>query len=518
MTSFAKINVRKHGPKEVDSLAASIAAKGLLQPLLVRPMGDKFEVVFGGRRTLALRKLNALDTPDTDNVPCIVSAMDDATAIAASLAENIERLPMDLLDQYDAFAALVKGGWSEDDIASHFGVTVQVVKRRLAIARLVPELKKLYREGDLEDGELHLLTMAPKDKQRAYLKAASEGNPPQHWQLKEWLLGGKELATTVALFALDAYKGGIATDLFGEVSYFLDQDEFWRLQNAALAAAKAELEANGWPAEIIEPSARFQHWLYARRAKDKGGRAIIVVTPDGKVETHRGLVHHDELAKTAKGKGKAKGYAKGLDADADGDEAVSADVVQRPELSEPLSNYVELVRHSAVRAALTEAPKVALRVAVAQLIAGSTHWKITTERRSPAAQSIGEALAKLATEATIESAQDAAHKLLGKKVQAEDHMGEGMVVSHGYNTERTLTVYARLIDLSDAEVMGLLAVVVAESLAVGTGIVDVLGTQLKVDVLKGWQPDDTLFQLIRDKEALGAMLAEVAASRRPKPT
>jgi ParB family chromosome partitioning protein len=97
-------------------------------------------------------------------------------------------------------------------------------------------------------------------------------------------------------------------------------------------------------------------------------------------------------------------------------------------------------------------------------------------------------------------------------------MGEGMVVSHGYNTERTLTVYARLIDLSDAEVMGLLAVVVAESLAVGTGIVDVLGTQLKVDVLKGWQPDDTLFQLIRDKEALGAMLAEVAASRRPKPT
>jgi ParB family chromosome partitioning protein len=135
-----------------------------------------------------------------------------------------------------------------------------------------------------------------------------------------------------------------------------------------------------------------------------------------------------------------------------------------------------------------------------------------------APQSIGEALAKLATEATIESAQDAAHKLLGKKVQAEDHMGEGMVVSHGYNTERTLTVYARLIDLSDAEVMGLLAVVVAESLAVGTGIVDVLGTQLKVDVLKGWQPDDTLFQLIRDKEALGAMLAEVAASRRPKPT
>jgi ParB family chromosome partitioning protein len=43
--------------------------------------------------------------------------------------------------------------------------------------------------------------------------------------------------------------------------------------------------------------------------------------------------------------------------------------------------------------------------------------------------------------------------------------------------------------------------------------VDVLGTQLKVDVLKGWQPDDALFQLVRDKEALGAMLAEVAGKQ-----
>jgi hypothetical protein len=90
---------------------------------------------------------------------------------------------------------------------------------------------------------------------------------------------------------------------------------------------------------------------------------------------------------------------------------------------------------------------------VAQLIAGSTHWRVTAERRNPATQSIGEALAKLETEATVEAAQEAAHKLLGKKAKAEDHMGEGRVVSQGYNTERTLTVYARLVDLTDAEVM-----------------------------------------------------------------
>jgi ParB family chromosome partitioning protein len=64
--------------------------------------------------------------------------------------------------------------------------------------------------------------------------------------------------------------------------------------------------------------------------------------------------------------------------------------------------------------------------------------------------------------------------------------------------------------MDDADVMQLLAVGMAESLAVGTMLIDSLGAELAVDVAQGWSPDETLFALTRDRTALGAMLAEVA--------
>ena len=252
----SKLNVRKHGPLEIDTLAASIAAKGLLQPLLVRPSGKQFEVIFGQRRMRALQKLGAAKHPGADRIECIVREMDDATAIAASLAENIERLPMDVMDQYEAFANLAKAGQDEAAIASHFGITRQTVKRRLALGRLIPDVRKLYRDGRIEEKELQLLTLAPKEKQKEYAALASDpkGNPPPPWQLKAWLLGGSEIATRAALFPLESYKAPIAADLFGNGKYFTDPQEFWRLQNEAIAAHKASLEASGWTVELFEPS------------------------------------------------------------------------------------------------------------------------------------------------------------------------------------------------------------------------------------------------------------------------
>jgi len=55
--TISKLNVRKHGPKAIDSMAASIRAIGLLQPLVVRRNDDGFEVVAGERRFKALEKI-----------------------------------------------------------------------------------------------------------------------------------------------------------------------------------------------------------------------------------------------------------------------------------------------------------------------------------------------------------------------------------------------------------------------------------------------------------------------------
>ena len=94
--TIAKINARTHGANEgLDSLAASIRAQGVLQPLLVRPLaeaeGAGFEIVAGQRRFLACQRL-AQDVP-VEPLPCLVlAATDDAAALEISLAENIERL------------------------------------------------------------------------------------------------------------------------------------------------------------------------------------------------------------------------------------------------------------------------------------------------------------------------------------------------------------------------------------------------------------------------------------------
>ncbi|MEL7444221.1 MAG: ParB/Srx family N-terminal domain-containing protein [Pseudomonadota bacterium] len=91
----AKVNVRKRGAKDIGDLVPSIRALGLLQPLLVRPAGDGFEIVAGQRRYHALCAI-AEEDGSAEPVPCLVMTDgDDAHAIEASLAENVARLPMD---------------------------------------------------------------------------------------------------------------------------------------------------------------------------------------------------------------------------------------------------------------------------------------------------------------------------------------------------------------------------------------------------------------------------------------
>lgn len=70
------------------------------------------------------------------------------------------------MDQYKAFAALVKAGQSVEDIASQFGVTERLVTQRLAIANLIGPILTAYRKGDIHPTTVRILTMASKRQQR----------------------------------------------------------------------------------------------------------------------------------------------------------------------------------------------------------------------------------------------------------------------------------------------------------------------------------------------------------------
>lgn len=506
---LTKINARKHKDKDIDSLAATIRSAGLLQPIGVRPTSNgNFEVIFGERRTLAIRKLHKDGHPGADLVPAVIlEPGDDAAAIEASMIENIERLPMDEMDQFETFAALQKQKRTIEQIAFVFGCSEQLVKKRLAIGNLIPAIRQMYRNEDIGAKELQLLTMATTAKQKLYVKAFETNKDfPQAWQLKDWLLGGSAVKTSVALFDLAEYKAPITNDLFGENAYFSDSDLFWKLQNAAIAAQKEALEASGWAAvHVIEPSEHFQSWNYADLAKAKGGHVYIVVKSSGEVEVRKGIVTTSELRKLER---KAE---KGTDAEeSETADDVKAEAPQRPELSEPLCNYIDLVRHSAVRAELAKTPKLALRLAVAQLIAGSQHWTIHAEGRSPANEAINKALKDLPTEKAFKDVRAKAKALLPKVPKRDAiYMGDKDAIRAPSHGDRVLDILAHLQTMPDNDVLAILAALTAETLALGTEAVDTLGATMGVNVGKHWQPDDTFFDLTRDKEVLNAMLTEV---------
>jgi|SRR5579883_445481 ParB family chromosome partitioning protein len=163
---LSQSNVRRvKAGVSIDDLATSIARRGLIQSLNVRPVLDAegqetgmFEVPAGGRRYRALELLvKQKRLGKTAPVPCVVR--DPSTAILAeedSLAENIERAPLHPLDQFRAFQDMRLKGQSEEDIAAAFFIPVNVVKQRLRLAAVAQPLLNVYAEDGMTLEQLGL--------------------------------------------------------------------------------------------------------------------------------------------------------------------------------------------------------------------------------------------------------------------------------------------------------------------------------------------------------------------------
>ena len=158
-------------------LVASVKSLGILQPPTVRKKGKKYEVIYGKRRSLAAQEagLKVIDVHLKD--------MDDQTAREAALAENIVRAGMDPMDQFEAFQGLMQDGLTPEEIASRFGISLLLVKRRLKLATLIDEVKTLYHSGDLDLDACYALTLADDKKQKQLIKDGYDCD----WQIKRAL-------------------------------------------------------------------------------------------------------------------------------------------------------------------------------------------------------------------------------------------------------------------------------------------------------------------------------------------
>lgn len=492
--SVSALNMR-HGrkPPDIDDLLPTVRQRGVITPLLVRPAlfdADAYEIVAGRRRYFAALAVIE-DGGETGPLPCaIMEPGDDAAALEASLIENVARLDPDEVTQWTTFTRLVKEGRCAEDLSATFGITERRVRQVLALGNLLPRIRALYAEQAIDAGTVRPLTLASKARQREWLALYDdpEQYAPRGSQIKAWLFGGASIRTDVALFDLETYRGKIVADLFGEDGYFADAEDFWTAQEAAIEARKADYLDAGWSGvAIIPPGEYFNTWEYVKAPKRKGGRVYIDVRPSGETTIHEGYVTAKEARRIEKGEPVAGG-AKPI----------------RPEASGPMGDYIDLHRHAAARAALVRHPKVALRLMVAHVIAGSALWTVRIEEQTTRKADVRESVETCKAETAFDEARRKILDLLGFSAE-EPTVAGGNADPYGL-----AGLFLRLLDLPDKAVMAILPIVMGETLKAGHPAVDAVGTTLGVEMADWWSADDAFFELLRDREILVAMVADVA--------
>jgi ParB family chromosome partitioning protein len=250
-------NVRKTAGADtaLAELAASIAAHGLLQSLVVRKdKKGKFSVVAGGRRLAALQQLAESGSIEADYaVPCQVIASDaDATEI--SLAENTVRESMHPADEFEAFRALIDKGTPVDDVAARFGVTPRTVEQRLKLARVSPVIISAYRVGELTLAQVMAFAVSDDHaaQEQVFDQLSEYNDDPDDIRatLTESEISANDRRVQfVTLKAYEKAGGGVRRDLFaegGDGVFILDPVLLDQLVTKKLQKTAKQVAKEGW--------------------------------------------------------------------------------------------------------------------------------------------------------------------------------------------------------------------------------------------------------------------------------
>lgn len=276
-------NVRKtNGDDDIESLADSIASKGLLQNLVVSESVDhpgKYEVDAGGRRLRALQLL-ASQKRMAKNMPVPVQIIPRDDALEASLAENLQKVAMNPADEVEAFHAIVYEGSNPlsainnvptriANCARRFGRTERYVEQRLRLAALAPDILDALRKYRITIEAARAYASHPDHQVQlaVFRKEDAKAATQPEWShrpvsIREQLAGKSypldhRLVRYIGFDAYVAAGGKTERDLF-----FGDEDRELLIDTALvrkLATEKAQREADeraqeiGWAGAAIVP-------------------------------------------------------------------------------------------------------------------------------------------------------------------------------------------------------------------------------------------------------------------------
>lgn len=136
---------------DLSELMSSISEKGIIEPLVVRQRGSRFQIIAGERRYQAAVRVGLRE------LPVVIREVDDTEIIEVALVENIQRKDLGAFEEAEAMSSLAsKCGYTHEDLAKRLGKSRTTITESLALAAMPVEVRNLCRLADISSKSLLL--------------------------------------------------------------------------------------------------------------------------------------------------------------------------------------------------------------------------------------------------------------------------------------------------------------------------------------------------------------------------
>jgi ParB family chromosome partitioning protein len=161
---------KRFDEQAIAELAASIGDKGVLQPLLVRPMASGHEIVAGERR------YRAAQLAGLASVPVVVRELNDRQALEIAIIENLQREDLDDLEEAQAFAQLIEFGLTQEEVAKAVSKSRSAVANTLRLLSLPEDAQRALAAKEISAGHARaILAFEPADRSWALEQILKRG-------------------------------------------------------------------------------------------------------------------------------------------------------------------------------------------------------------------------------------------------------------------------------------------------------------------------------------------------------
>ena len=186
MAAIDQIDANPNQPRQVmgdlSELMASIAEKGIIEPLIVRQRGARFQIIAGERRYQAAVQVGLRE------LPIVIREVDDNEIIEIALVENLQRKDLTPFEEAEALASLAeRGRFTHEDLARKLGKSRTSITESLALNGMPEEVKNLCRLADISSKSLllQIVRQQTPEKMMALVEQITKGGAATREQARK---------------------------------------------------------------------------------------------------------------------------------------------------------------------------------------------------------------------------------------------------------------------------------------------------------------------------------------------